>query len=223
MGKQRAEDVGVRRRRGSAARTEQAGLAGAGGQVGGVDQVAVVAQCDAGACGGVAEHRLGVLPRGGAAGGVPAVADGDVALHGGQGLLIEDLADQAEVLEHKHLRAIGDSDACRLLAAVLKRVQAVVAEFGDVFTRRPDAEYATLFAGFWIGLLAGHDMAAPRAGWVTTSVYGHHGLITESNGGVAAYWSTTVANVSFPRVFTATDRPSRPPSPSGNTPVILPA
>src|SRR5207249_7715776 len=61
--------------------------------------------------------------------------------------------------------AIGDGDACRLLAAVLKRVQAVVAEFGDVFTRRPDAEYATLFAGFWIGLLAGHDMAAPRAGW----------------------------------------------------------
>jgi hypothetical protein len=31
------------------------------------------------------------------------VADGDVAIHRGQRLLIEDLADQAEVLEHEHL------------------------------------------------------------------------------------------------------------------------
>ena len=68
--------------------------------------------------------------------------------HGGQRLLVEDLADQAEVLEDQHLRAVGDGDARRLLAAVLQRVQAVVGELGDFFARRPDAEYATLFAGF---------------------------------------------------------------------------
>ena len=49
------------------------------GQLGGVDQVAVVAERDAGAGRGVAEHRLGVLPGGGAGGRVAAVADGDVA------------------------------------------------------------------------------------------------------------------------------------------------
>src|SRR6185436_12929288 len=117
-------------------------------------------------CGGVTEHRLSVFPGGGSAGGVATVADGDVALHRGQRLLIEDLADQAEVLEHEDLRTVGDGDARRFLAAVLKRVQAVVGEFGDFFARRPDAEYATLFAGFLIGLRAGHDKASPRAGWV---------------------------------------------------------
>ena len=45
--------------------------------------------------------------------------DGDVALHGGQRLLVEHLADQAEVLEHQHLRTVGDGDTCRFLAAVL--------------------------------------------------------------------------------------------------------
>ena len=74
--------------------------------------------------------------------------DGDVALHRGQRLLVEDLADQAEVLEHQHLGAVGDGDTRRFLAAVLQRVQAVVGEFGNLFTRRPDPEYATLFAGF---------------------------------------------------------------------------
>src|SRR6185436_18825960 len=130
-------------------------------------------------------HRLGVLPGSGAARGVAAVADCDMAFHRGQGLLVEDLANQPEVLEHEHLRTVGDGDARRFLAAVLKRVQAVVGEFGDLFARRPDAEYATLFAGFLIGLLTGHDRAAPK-GWVTRPVYGHHGLITESNGSVAA-------------------------------------
>ena len=74
--------------------------------------------------------------------------DGDVALHRGQRLLIENLADQAEVLEHQHLRAVGDGDARRFLAAVLQRIQAVVGEFGHFFARRPDSEYATLFAWF---------------------------------------------------------------------------
>ncbi len=74
--------------------------------------------------------------------------DGDVALHRGQCLLIEHLTDQAKVLEHQHLRAVGDGDTRRFLAAVLQRVQAVVGEFGNFFTRRPDTEHATLFAWF---------------------------------------------------------------------------
>ena len=54
---------------------------------------AVVAQCHPGASGCVAEYRLRVLPRGLAGGGVTAVPDGDVAFHGRQRLLLENLAD----------------------------------------------------------------------------------------------------------------------------------
>ena len=126
---------------------DQPRVAGAGGQFGGVDQIAVVAQRNAGAGGGVAEHRLGVFPRGGARGGVAAVPDGDVAVHGRQRLLVEHLTDQAEVFEHQHLGSVGDGDTGGLLAAMLQRVQAVVGEFGDFFARGPDPEYATLFTG----------------------------------------------------------------------------
>ena len=63
-------------------------------------------------------------------------------------LLVEDLADQAEILEDQHLRAVGDGDACGFLAAVLQGVKAVVGELGDLFAGRPDAEYATFFSGF---------------------------------------------------------------------------
>ncbi len=73
--------------------------------------------------------------------------DGDVALHGAQRLLVEDLADQPEVLEHQHLGAVCDRDTCGFLAAVLQGVQAVIGELGDLFARRPHAEYAALF--FW--------------------------------------------------------------------------
>ena len=72
-------------------------------QLGGVHQVAVVAERDARADRGGGERRLGVLPGGGAGGGVPAVADGDVPVQRRQGLLVEHLGDQAEVLEHDDL------------------------------------------------------------------------------------------------------------------------
>ena len=87
-----------------------------------------------------------------------------MAFHRGKGLLVEDLANQPEVLEYEDLRPVGDGDARRFLAAVLQRIKAVVGELGHLFARRPDAEYSTLFAGFLIGLRAGHDMAAPRGG-----------------------------------------------------------
>ncbi len=151
---------------GAPRRADQPRFTRTGGELGAVDQIAVVAERDAGTRRGVPEHRLSVFPGGRAAGRVAAVSDGDVAFHRGQRRLVEDLADQPEILEDQHLGAVGDRDTRGLLPAMLQGVQAVVGELGDVFTRRPDAEYATLFAGFWIGLLAGHGMAAPRAGWV---------------------------------------------------------
>ena len=83
--------------------------------------------------------------------------DRDVALHRGKRLLVEYLADQAEILEHQHLRTVGNGDAGGFLATVLQRIQAVVGELGHFFARGPYPEYAALFAWFVIGLLAGHD------------------------------------------------------------------
>ena len=73
--------------------------------------------------------------------------DGDVARHGRQRLLVEHLADQAEVFEDQHLRSIGDGDTGGFLAAMLQRVQAVIGEFGDFLARGPDPEYTAFFAG----------------------------------------------------------------------------
>ena len=68
--------------------------------------------------------------------------DRDVALQGGESGLVEDLADQAEVLVDEHERAVADRDAGGFLAAVLQRVEAEVGELGDLLARRPDAEDA---------------------------------------------------------------------------------
>jgi hypothetical protein len=113
-------------------------------QLGGVDQVAVVPEGDATSRGGGAKRRLRVLPRGGAGGGVAAVPDGKVALQRLQGLLVEDLADEAEVLEHDHPASVGHGHPGRLLAAVLQGVEPVVGEVGDILARSPDAEDAAL-------------------------------------------------------------------------------
>ena len=96
------------------------------------------------------EHRLGVLPGGGPLGGVADVADGHVAGEVGQGLVVEDLGDQAEVLVDEDLGAVGGGDAGRLLAAVLEGVQAEVAQTGDVLTGGPHTEDAALLT--WGGL-----------------------------------------------------------------------
>ena len=113
------------------------------GQLGGVHQVAVVAQRQAGAGLGGAERRLGVLPRGGAGRGVAGVADGEVAAQAAQRRLVEDLADQPEVLVDDDGGAVGHRDAGRLLTAVLEGVQAEIGQLRDLFPRRPDPEDAT--------------------------------------------------------------------------------
>ncbi len=74
--------------------------------------------------------------------------DRDVALHGAECLLVEYLADQPEILEDQHLRAVGYRDTSGFLAAVLKGVQAVIGELGDLFAGRPYAEYAAFFSWF---------------------------------------------------------------------------
>src|ERR1700677_693948 len=165
VGQQRTQDVRVGCRRSRAAPANQPRVAGTCGKGSGVDQISVVPQCNSGAGGGVAEHRLGVFPRGVARGGVTAVPDGDVAVHCRQRLLVEHLADQTKVFEDQHLRPIGDSDSRGFLAAMLQRIQSVVGEFGYFFARGPDPEYTALFTGrvqILLGFLDGHDLAAPR-------------------------------------------------------------
>ena len=58
-------------------------------------------------------------------------------------LLVEHLADEAEVLDDGDLAVVGDGDAGALLAAVLQGVEAEEGEARDVASRRVDAEDAT--------------------------------------------------------------------------------
>ena len=132
----------------------------------GVGEVAVVGQGEGGA-GRRAEHRLGVLPGGGALGGVADVADGDVAGEVGQGLVVEDLGDQAEVLVDEDLGAVGGGDAGRLLAAVLEGVQAEVGQAGDLLAGGPDAEDTALLTRRGlelVGVVVGQGAQARDAG-----------------------------------------------------------
>ena len=55
-------------------------------------------------------------------------------------VLVEDLGDQAHVLDHQDLAAVAHRDARRLLATVLQGVEAEVGELGDLFVGSPDAE-----------------------------------------------------------------------------------
>ena len=193
-------------------------------ELGGVDQVAVVRQRDGGgratvdvrgvrpasgaplrartarreAC---AQGRLRVLPVGRAGGGVPGVADRDMAPQARQGRLVEDLGDQAEVLVDDDPVAVADRDAGGLLAAVLQRVQAEVGQLGDLLAGRPDPEHAALVlrtrllgvevvaqlavASGHLPLLAESGRWAGRSGW-SVSVAGR----SRSAGQTIAHRST---------------------------------
>ena len=74
------------------------------------------------------------------------MADGHVASKAGQGAVVEDLGDQAEVLVDEDVGTVRGRDAGRLLAAVLQGVQAEVGQAGDFLTWRPHAEDAALLA-----------------------------------------------------------------------------
>ena len=134
-------------------------------ELAGVGEVAVVGQGEGGA-GRRAEHRLGVLPGGGPLSGIADVADGDVAGEVGQGLVVEDLGDQAEVLIDEDLGAVGGGDAGRLLAAVLEGVEAEVGQAGDLLAGRPHAEDAALLSRRGlelVGVVVGQGGQAGRA------------------------------------------------------------
>src|SRR5512145_3023411 len=88
-------------------------------ELAGVGQVAVVGECDRALRGGP-EGRLGVVPGARAGRGVAGVADGEVALERGERALVEDLRDQAHVLEDEDLPAVAHRHPGGLLPAVLE-------------------------------------------------------------------------------------------------------
>jgi len=116
---QTTDEVGVGSRSVWALVVDQAGCASAARGFSGVHQVAVVAEGDARACRRGAEDGLRVLPRRGPGRGVAAMSDGDVTWHRCEGLLVEHLADQPEILEHQHLGAVGHRNAGSFLTTVL--------------------------------------------------------------------------------------------------------
>ena len=71
------------------------------------------------------------------------MADGEVPAQAAEGGLVEDLADQAEVLVDDDGGAVGHRDPGRLLTAVLEGVQAEIGQLRDLLPRRPDTEDAT--------------------------------------------------------------------------------
>ncbi len=121
------------------------------------------------------------------------MSDGDVTWHRCEGLLVEYLTDQAEILEHQHLGAVGYRNAGSFLTTVLKCVQAVISELRHILSRRPDAEYTAFFAGGLVLVLVGRvrseeiwtvdrqigtsHRALPlwAGGWGASTVYGHFG------------------------------------------------
>ena len=159
-----------RRVRGGAAAQLAAEILPGGGvhgvhELAGVGEVAVVGQ-DEGGAGRRAEHRLGVLPGGGPLGGVADVTHGHVTGEVGQGLVVEDLGDQAQVLVDEDLGAVGGGDAGRLLTAVLEGVQAEVGQAGDLLAGRPHAEDAALLSRRGlelVGVVVGQGSQAGRA------------------------------------------------------------
>ena len=71
------------------------------------------------------------------------VADGVLAAEALEHLLVEHLADQAEVLDDRDLAVVGHGDAGALLTAVLQGVEPEEGQARDVESRRMDAEDAT--------------------------------------------------------------------------------
>ena len=70
------------------------------------------------------------------------MADGVLAAEALEHLLVEDLADEAQVLDDRDLAVVGHGDAGALLAAVLQGVEAEERQPRDVAPRRVDAEDA---------------------------------------------------------------------------------
>ena len=106
-----------------------------------VDEVAVVAERDR-AHPAVVQERLRVLPGVAARRRVARVPDRELAVEAGEAALVEHLRHEAEVAHRGQAPAFRDGDSRGLLAAVLERVEAEVAEARDVTAGRADSEDA---------------------------------------------------------------------------------
>ena len=68
------------------------------------------------------------------------MADGEVALERRERAVVEDVGDEAHVLDDVDVLAVAHGHARRLLAAVLQGVEAEIGQVGDGLARRIDAE-----------------------------------------------------------------------------------
>ena len=73
-----------------------------------------------------------------------------MTLEGAERGLVEDLGDEAHVLEDEDLGAVAHRDARGFLSAVLQGVQPEIGELGDLFTRSPDTEDAASVLGAFL-------------------------------------------------------------------------
>ena len=115
-------------------------------QLQGVRKVAVVGEGERSGGGGP-EGRLGVTPHVRAGRRVADVPEGDVPAQSLQGLLGKNVRDQALILVHEDLLAVGGRDAGALLAAMLEGVEGEVGETRNVLARGPHSEDAAVIAG----------------------------------------------------------------------------
>ena len=124
-------------------------------QFAGVHQIAVVGQGKRSTA-GHQHHRLGIANLAAARRRIAVVANGQMARHALQHLLVKHLAHQAHVLVEAHLvLGIKHSDAGRFLAAVLQGVQAEIGEVGHGLIPGQDGVDAAGFLGL-VGTLVDH-------------------------------------------------------------------
>ncbi|BDH02994.1 hypothetical protein HEK131_02210 [Streptomyces seoulensis] len=80
------------------------------------------------------------------------MSDRDMTLERTERGFVEDLGNQAHVLEYEDLGAITDRDSRGFLTPVLEGVEPEVRELCDLFTRRPDTEdAASVLGAFFAG------------------------------------------------------------------------
>ena len=149
-----------------------------------VDQVAVVGE------GQGPVHRLdhvglGVAQPLRAGRGVAGVADGEVAGHGSQVLLGEDLADEAHPLVHVGGAPVAGDDAGCFLAPVLQGVEGEEGEAGDGLARGADGEDPTGFARAvgWVHAGCGSSGSTRRRRAASTRSSARRGRRPRPSGG----------------------------------------
>ena len=115
-----------------------------------VDEGAIVREGNEGLVDG--RHvRLGGLPTLGARSAVAAVPDSHFTWHCVEVVIVENFGYEACIFSDKHGMAVADSYTCRILSAMLQRVQRKISESSNVTVRRPYSKDATFLVKFhWI-------------------------------------------------------------------------